>query len=100
MNIARREIGKVIKYYVGPNKASGYDLLTGQVIKQLPRKQVVTITQLLNAALKLTQTSFFYIKRINYQVNQYFINLSAFYLYWQKHIAETFGNPITSDHTC
>lgn len=53
MNINPGEIGKVIKYEPDPNKASGYDLITGQVIKQLPRKLLVTITQLINAALNL-----------------------------------------------
>ncbi|KAI5750924.1 hypothetical protein M8J77_002517 [Diaphorina citri] len=49
-----REVQRTIKKEINPSKAPGYDLITGLVLKQLPRIAVVKITQIINAAFKLT----------------------------------------------
>lgn len=48
-----REVQAVINKEIKTKKAPGYDLMTGQVLKQLPRKAIVKITMIINAALKL-----------------------------------------------
>jgi hypothetical protein len=42
-----------IKNNVNPKKAPEFDLITGEVIQQLPRKAIVKITKLINAAFRL-----------------------------------------------
>lgn len=38
---------------MNPKKAPGYELITGGVLKQLPRKGIVKLTNLINAAFRL-----------------------------------------------
>ncbi|KAL1460245.1 hypothetical protein WDU94_012171 [Cyamophila willieti] len=52
-NTTVREVQKTIKDEINPKKAPGYDLITGQVLKELPRKACVKITQIINAAFRL-----------------------------------------------
>ncbi|KAL1448078.1 hypothetical protein WDU94_013869 [Cyamophila willieti] len=52
-NTTVREVQKTIKEEINPKKAPGYDLITGQVLKELPRKACVKITQIINAAFRL-----------------------------------------------
>lgn len=47
------EIAEEIKTNLKAKKAPGYDLITGEVLKQLPRKGVVMLTYLFNAVLRL-----------------------------------------------
>ena len=48
-----KEIQKIIKSEISSKKAPGYDLITGQILKELPRKALVQITKVLNAAFRL-----------------------------------------------
>jgi hypothetical protein len=47
------EVKNVINNNINPKKAPGFDLITGEVIQQLPRKAIVKITNLINAAFRL-----------------------------------------------
>jgi len=47
------DINKVIKYDLNAKKAPGYDLITGTVLKELPRKGIVLLTIIFNAILRL-----------------------------------------------
>jgi hypothetical protein len=42
-----------IKENVNPKKAPGFDLITGEILKQLHRKALVKLTNLINAAFRL-----------------------------------------------
>lgn len=48
-----KEIQNTINTKINPKKAPGYDLITGQVLKHLPRKTLVKLTQIINASIKL-----------------------------------------------
>lgn len=48
-----KQVQHTIKTEINTKKAPGYDLITGQVLKQLPRKVLVKITKIINAAIKL-----------------------------------------------
>lgn len=48
-----KEVQKTILNEINPKKAPGYDLITGQILKNLPRKALVKITKIINAAIKL-----------------------------------------------
>uniref|UniRef100_A0A0A9YSX4 Putative RNA-directed DNA polymerase from transposon X-element n=2 Tax=Lygus hesperus TaxID=30085 RepID=A0A0A9YSX4_LYGHE len=48
-----KEVQRTIWTEINPKKAPGYDLITGQVLKQLPRKVLVKVTKIINAAFKL-----------------------------------------------
>lgn len=48
-----REVLHTIKTDISPKKAPGFDLITGLVLKKLPRIAVVKITQIFNAAFRL-----------------------------------------------
>lgn len=47
------EVSLVITNDLKPNKAPGYDLITGKLLKELPRKGVIFLTYLFNAMLSL-----------------------------------------------
>jgi hypothetical protein len=47
------EFKNVINNNINPKKAPGFDLITGEVLKQLPRKAIVKITNIINAAFRL-----------------------------------------------
>lgn len=53
MPVTVEEVIKEIKYNLNPRKAPGFDLITGQILKQLPRKAIVKLTYLINAAIRL-----------------------------------------------
>ncbi|CAA9998788.1 unnamed protein product [Nesidiocoris tenuis] len=67
-----KEVQKTINSEINPKKAPGYDLITGQILKYLPRKAIVKITQIINAAIKL---------RLNYQLQGFLgrLQTSLFY---------------------
>jgi hypothetical protein len=46
-------VKKEIKENINPKKAPGFDLITGEIPKQLPRKAIVKLTNLINAAFRL-----------------------------------------------
>jgi len=48
-----KEVTNIILYHTNPKKAPGYDLLTGAVLKELPRKDFRALTQIYNACLRL-----------------------------------------------
>ena len=47
------QVKNEINKNINPKKAPGFDLTTGEVLKQLPRKATVKITNLINAAFRL-----------------------------------------------
>jgi hypothetical protein len=47
------EVKNVIKNNINPKKAPGFDLITGEVLLQLPKKAIVKITNLINAAFRV-----------------------------------------------
>jgi hypothetical protein len=42
-----------IKANIAPKKAQGFDLITGEILKQLPKQAIVKLTHLYNAAFRL-----------------------------------------------
>jgi hypothetical protein len=38
---------------INPKKSPGFDLITGQILKELPRKSLVKLTNLTNASFRL-----------------------------------------------
>ena len=51
--ITPKEILNAIKVNINPKKASVFDLITGEILKQLPKKAIVKLTYLYNAAFRL-----------------------------------------------
>jgi hypothetical protein len=47
------EVSKEITKNISIKKAPGFDLITGQILKELPRKGIVKLTYLINAAFRL-----------------------------------------------
>lgn len=47
------EIKREIKENINPNKAPGFDLITGQILKEFPKKAIVKLTNLINASFRL-----------------------------------------------
>ena len=43
---------KEIKENINRKKAPGFDLVTGEILKQLPRKAIVKLTTLINTAFR------------------------------------------------
>lgn len=39
-----------VKEDINPKNVSGFDLISGEVLKQLPRKGILKLTNLINAA--------------------------------------------------
>lgn len=48
-----KEVSEEIKKNINPKKAPGFDLITGEILKQLPRRGIVKLTNLFNAAFRL-----------------------------------------------
>lgn len=48
-----KEIGSVIHSELSANKAPGFDLITGRVLKSLPRKCLIYITTIFNAIIRI-----------------------------------------------
>ena len=51
--ITTKEILNAIKVNINPKKAPGFDLITGEILKQLPKKAIFKLTYMYNAALRL-----------------------------------------------
>jgi hypothetical protein len=51
--ITPKEILNAIKIHTNPKKAPGFDLITGEILKQLPKKAIIKITYLYNTAFWL-----------------------------------------------
>ena len=47
------EVKNEISKNINPRKAPGFDLITGQVLKELPRKALIKLVNLINAAFRL-----------------------------------------------
>jgi hypothetical protein len=56
LSVTSKEVANEIKRDINPRKAPGFDLITGEILKQLPRKGVVKLTHLINAAFRLKYT--------------------------------------------
>lgn len=48
-----KEVFDEIKTSINPKKAPGFDLITGEILKQLPRKAIVKLANLINASFRL-----------------------------------------------
>jgi len=51
--VTATEVKNEINNNINPKKALGFDLITGEVLQQLPRKTMTKITNLINAAFRL-----------------------------------------------
>jgi hypothetical protein len=51
--VTSKEIANEIKVNLNPKKAPGYDLITGELVKNLPKKAIVMLTYLFNAVIRL-----------------------------------------------
>lgn len=51
--VTTKEVAKEIKENISSKKSPGYDLITGEILKNLPRKAVVKLTKIINAAFRL-----------------------------------------------
>jgi hypothetical protein len=51
--VTPKEVANKIRRNINPRKALGFELITGEILKQLPRKGVVKLTHLLNASFRL-----------------------------------------------
>jgi len=47
------EVKWEIKTNINPKMSAGFDLITGQILKELPRKSLVKLTNLINASFHL-----------------------------------------------
>jgi hypothetical protein len=55
-SVTPKEVANKIKHNIKPRKVPGFDLITGEILKQLPRKGVVKLTHLINASFRLKYT--------------------------------------------
>lgn len=51
--VRSKEVVSEIRNNINPKKAPGFDLITGQILKMLPRKGIVKLTNLINASFRL-----------------------------------------------
>lgn len=51
--VTPKEVAHEIRTNLNPKKAPGFDLITGEILKQLPKKGVVMLTYLFNAVFRL-----------------------------------------------
>lgn len=51
--VSPREVWSEIKYNINQRKSPGFDLISGEILHNLPRKALVKLTTLINAALRL-----------------------------------------------
>lgn len=52
IRLTSRDVIKEIKENIKPKKAPGFDIITEEVLKQLPRKTIVKLTNLVNTAFR------------------------------------------------
>lgn len=51
--VSPAEVAKEIKNNINTKKAPGYDLISGDVLKKLPRKAIVKLTNIINTSFKI-----------------------------------------------
>ena len=51
--VTPKEVAHEIKTNINTKKGPGFDLITGEILKQIPRKGIVKLTHLFNAAIRL-----------------------------------------------
>lgn len=51
--VTPKEVLKEIMENINPRKAPGFDLITGEIMKNLPKKAIVKLTYIVNAAFRL-----------------------------------------------
>jgi hypothetical protein len=51
--VTPKEVAKEIKRNINSKKAPGYDLITGEILKNLPKKAIIKLTHLINAVFRL-----------------------------------------------
>jgi hypothetical protein len=54
--VTSKEVTSEIKRNINPRKASGFELITSDILKQLPKKGVAKLTHLINASFRLKFT--------------------------------------------
>jgi hypothetical protein len=55
-SVTPKQVANKIKQNINPRKVPGFDLITGGIRKQLPRKGVVKLTHPINASFRLKYT--------------------------------------------
>jgi hypothetical protein len=55
-SVTPKEVAKEIKRNINPRKAPDFDLITGEILKQLPRKGVFKLTHMINTSFRLKYT--------------------------------------------
>ena len=55
--VTPKEVASEIKNNLNPKKSPGFDLITGEIMKQLPRKGILMLTYLINASFRLQHVS-------------------------------------------
>jgi hypothetical protein len=50
--LTQKEIQNIIQDDLNPMKAPGYDLITGRILKEMPRKGIVHLTTICNAIIR------------------------------------------------
>jgi hypothetical protein len=48
-----KEIRNIIQEDLNPKKAPGYDLITGRILKEMPRKDIVHLTKICSAIIRM-----------------------------------------------
>jgi hypothetical protein len=51
--VTPKEVAKENKTNINPKMALGYDLITGELLKKNPKKAIIKLTHLMNAAFRL-----------------------------------------------
>jgi hypothetical protein len=51
--VTSKEVAKENKTNINPKEGPGYDLITGEILKKLPKKAIIKLTHLINAAFCL-----------------------------------------------
>jgi hypothetical protein len=61
--VSPKEVERIIRQQISPKKALGYDLITCQILKRLPRKAIIKIMHIINATFRMIYI-YIYIPRI------------------------------------
>jgi hypothetical protein len=54
--VSPKEVERIIRQQISPKRAPGYDLITDQILKKLPRKTIIKITYIINATFRMIYT--------------------------------------------
>jgi hypothetical protein len=51
--VTPKEVKRMIRHQISPKRAPGYDLITAQILKKLPRKAIIKITHIIKATFRM-----------------------------------------------